>query len=162
MNTQDVAPIDADPDSGEELELLAFRLNDQEYCVDIMSVCEIRSWTKATPLPHAPKFVRGVINLRGTVLPIIDLARRLNTTEIQKTSRDVIIVVENDKMTAGLLVSAVSDILSIHKSCIQAPPEVGSGEEERFVSSLAIFEKRLVRILDLNSILQMQQYESIY
>ena len=75
-------------------ELIAFRIGEQEFCVDIMAVREIRGWTPATPLPHAPSFVRGVINLRGAVLPIIDLgARGSACAPTEPTARHVIIVV---------------------------------------------------------------------
>ena len=87
-------------------ELLAFRLGDQEYCVDIMSVREIRGWTRATPLPFAPGHVKGVINLRGTILPVIDLAVRLGMAPVAGDDRNVIIVVAVNGHTVGLLVDA--------------------------------------------------------
>src|SRR5580698_7846525 len=94
-------------------ELTSFRIGDQEFCVDIMSVREIRGWTPATPLPRTPDFVRGVINLRGAVLPIIDLAARLGLQVNELSARSVIIVVKVGERLIGLLVDAVSDIISI-------------------------------------------------
>ena len=99
--------------SNAEIELLSFRLAEQEYSVDIMSVREIRGWTRATPLPHAPAYVRGVINLRGTVLPVVDLSTRLGMAPVEGDARNVIIVVQVGSQTAGLLVDAVSDILAL-------------------------------------------------
>ena len=96
-----------------DLELLSFRVADQEYSVDIMSVREIRGWTRATSLPHAPDYVRGVINLRGSVLPVVDLATRLGIEAGEPNERSVIIVVDVGGRTVGLRVDAVSDILSI-------------------------------------------------
>lgn len=75
-------------------ELISFRIGAQEFCVDIMAVREIRGWTPATPLPHSPAYVRGVINLRGAVLPIVDLAERLGLPPSTPTQRHVIIVAQ--------------------------------------------------------------------
>ncbi|MFT6104986.1 MAG: purine-binding chemotaxis protein CheW, partial [Paracoccaceae bacterium] len=96
--------------NAQDLELLSFRVAEQEYSVDIMSVREIRGWSRATPLPHAAAHVCGVINLRGTVLPIIDLAKRLGLEVLAATERNVIIVVQVNGQTVGLVVDAVSDI----------------------------------------------------
>ena len=94
-------------------EVIAFKVNEDEYCVDIMSVREIRGWTPATRIPHAPSFVRGVINLRGAVLPIIDLGARFGFDQTETSERNVIIVAQMDGQLFGLLVDAVSDIMTI-------------------------------------------------
>jgi purine-binding chemotaxis protein CheW len=88
-------------------EFIAFRIGVQEFCIDIMSVREIRGWTPATALPHAPPYVRGVINLRGSVLPIVDLAERLGFPPTDASARQVIIVVQVGAQIVGLLVDAV-------------------------------------------------------
>src|ERR1700749_3854771 len=85
-------------------ELISFRIGVQEFCVDIMGVREIRGWTAATALPRSPGFVRGVINLRGAVLPIVDLAARLGFDSAEPTARHVIIVAQIGVQTVGLLV----------------------------------------------------------
>ena len=74
--------------------LVAFHIGNQEFCIDIKNVREVRGWTHATPIPHAPSFVRGVINLRGAVLPIVDLAQRLELNSLEQSSRQVIIVTQ--------------------------------------------------------------------
>lgn len=135
-----------------EQELLSFRVGEQEYSVDIMSVREIRGWTRATPLPHASDFVRGVINLRGTVLPIIDLAKRLGIEVEEANERNVIIVVHVHNQTVGLLVDAVSDILSISREALQTPPEMNSTGDHTFVKALTIIDGRMLRILDLDAV----------
>ena len=98
---------------GSVRELLSFLVGGQDYCIDIMSVREIRGGTRATPLPHAPHFMRGVINLRGTVLPIMDLSSRLDLDAEIDSDRNVIIVVADGERTVGLMVDAVSDILAV-------------------------------------------------
>lgn len=137
----------------EEVELLSFRIGDHEYSVDIMSVREIRGWTHATSLPHAPDYVRGVINLRGTVLPVIDLARRLGLDAEEPTERNVIIVVDTQGRTVGLRVDAVSDILSLPTDEMRPPPELAADENRSFVRALTIIEGRMVRVLDLIAVM---------
>lgn len=146
--------------SATEIELLAFRLGEQEYCVDIMSVREIRGWSKATPLPFSPGHVKGVINLRGTVLPVVDLAVRLGMPPIEGNERNVIIVVSVHGQTAGLLVDAVSDILSVERSDLQSPPDLTADKESNCISALTLVGNRLIRMLQLETVLPAQQTES--
>lgn len=134
---------------GEEIELLSFRVGESEYSVEIMSVREIRGWTRATSLPHSPPYVRGVINLRGAVLPVVDLAMRLGLSAEEPNERNVIIVVDIGGRTVGLRVDAVSDILSIPHNQIQPPPEMSADKGQGFVRALTIVEGRMIRILDL-------------
>lgn len=136
-----------------EIELLSFRLGGEEYSVDIMSVREIRGWTRATPLPHAPPFVRGVINLRGTVLPVVDLSVRLGMAPVKGDARNVIIVVQLGQQTAGLLVDAVSDILALPLSELQPPPDLAADTAHSYISALTIVEERMIRVLDLAAVL---------
>lgn len=147
MTEQDTKPSD-----GTYLELLSFRIGEQEYSVDIMSVREIRGWTRATPLPHSAPYVRGVINLRGSVLPIIDLACRLGITVSEATERNVIIVVHIGGQTVGLLVDAVSDILSVSEADLQPPPELDADGGQSCVKALTIVEGRMLRVLDLTEV----------
>ncbi len=149
MNDLNSEPTQKETD---ETELLSFLVGGQDYSVDIMSVREIRSGTSATSLPHSPQYVRGVINLRGTVLPIIDLAKRLGMEEGKDESRNVIIVVAVGDRTFGLLVDAVSDILSIPEQEMQSPPEMRADEERNFVSALTIVDGRMIRVLDLDAV----------
>lgn len=136
---------------GTEVELLSFDLRNQEYCVDIMSVREIRRWTHATSLPHSPAYVRGVINLRGTVLPVIDLGQRLGLAPADTAERTVIIVVSVGGRTFGLLVDAVSDILTIPAGDLAPPPDLADSTQS-FVSDLTIVEERMIRVLDLGAV----------
>lgn len=136
-------------DSPGTIELLTFRLGEQEYSLDIMSVREIRSWTRATPLPHAPACMRGVINLRGTVLPVMDLAERLGLPPRREGDRAVIIVVSHGAGLTGLLVDAVSDIVALTEGDLQPPPDLGHGAGAGMVSALTLIDERMVRVLNL-------------
>lgn len=145
---------------GTETELLSFLVGGgQDYSVDIMSVREIRGGgATATSLPHSPPdYVRGVINLRGTVLPIMDLSKRLGMNTEVDSDRNVIIVVAVEERTVGLMVDAVSDILAIPEDEMQPPPEMPADNERNFVSALTIVDGRMIRILDLNAVLPPPQ-----
>ncbi|KFE35401.1 chemotaxis protein CheW [Thioclava atlantica] len=151
---------DSAQNPSDEIELLSFRLGEEEYSLDIMSVREIRGWTRATPLPHAPDHVRGVINLRGTVLPVVDLSVRLGMPPVAGDARNVIIVVQTGAQTAGLLVDAVSDIFALPCSELQIPPELSADVARRYVSALTIVEGRMIKVLDLATVLPENSAEA--
>jgi purine-binding chemotaxis protein CheW len=134
-------------------ELMAFRIGAQEFCIDIVSVREIRGWTPATALPHSPAFVRGVINLRGAVLPIIDLAARLGLASVEPTSRHVIIVAQVGRQTIGLLVDAVSEILTVADGAVQPTPDVASEMAKTFVRGVLAMNGRMISLIALDEIL---------
>jgi purine-binding chemotaxis protein CheW len=135
------------------VELMAFRIGAQEFCVDIVSVREIRGWTPATALPHSPMFVRGVINLRGVVLPIVDLAARLGLASVEPTSRHVIIVAQIGQQIVGLLVDAVSEILTVTDDMIQPTPDVASEMAKTFVRGVLAINERMISLIALDEIL---------
>ena len=135
------------------VELIAFCIGEQEYCVDIMSVREIRGWSPATPLPQTPGYIRGVINLRGAVLPIMDLAERLGLPATEASVRSVIIVVKVGERMVGLLVDAVSDILSITQDLIQPTPDVACDRVKAFVRGLISVEGRMISEIALERLL---------
>ncbi|WP_336245327.1 chemotaxis protein CheW [Maritimibacter dapengensis] len=141
-------------------EYLSFLVGGQDYCVDIMQVREIRGGAKATTLPHSPDYMRGVINLRGTVLPIMDLASRLALDTETDGDRNVIIVVAISDRIVGLMVDAVSDILAIAEDDLQPPPDLPADQQRNFVSALTIMENRMIRVLDLTAVLPSQDEEA--
>ena len=141
-------------------ELIAFCVAGQEFCVDIMSVREIRGWTPATSLPQWPSYVRGVINLRGVVLPVVDLGRRLGLGVSEPTARHAIIVAHVGSRLVGLLVDAVSDILAATDAEIQPPPDVGCGTVNTFVRGIVAREGRMIGVIALDGILPEQALEA--
>ena len=134
-------------------ELISFRIGAQEFCVDIMEVREIRGWTPATPLPQTPNYMCGVINLRGAVLPIVDLGARLGLGAADPTARHVIIVAQVQNQIVGLLVDAVSDILTVTDDMIQPTPDVASEMVRMFVRGLLAIEGRMVSFISLDRVL---------
>ncbi len=138
---------------GGRRELVSFHVGEQAFCVDICGVREIRGWAAATPLPNAPDYVRGVINLRGMVLPVVDLAARLGLGTTQPTARSVIIVANVSGRVAGLLVDAVSDILTVTDEMVQPTPDVGCDPMTAFVTGLIAMEDRMISLVSLDRLL---------
>jgi len=134
-------------------ELIAFRIGAQEFCVDIMAVREIRGYTPATALPQAPCFVRGVINLRGAVLPIVDLAARMGFPPDEPTTRHVIMVVNVERQVVGLLVDAVLDILTVEEAAIQPTPDVASERAKLFTRGVLVIDGRMISLVGLDHVL---------
>ncbi|WP_341909508.1 chemotaxis protein CheW [Ferrovibrio terrae] len=133
-----------------EREYLTFAAAGQEYGIDILAVREIRGWTVENPLPNCPPAVRGVINLRGQVVPIYDLRIRLGAERSSPTATHVVIVVEAAAGFYGLLVDAVSDILSATAGELQPVPQTGMEDENAFLTALLARESRMVSFLDLD------------
>ncbi len=134
-------------------EFVTFFVGEQEYCIDIMSLREIRGWTPATALPDAPHYVRGVINLRGSVLPIIDLAKRLDLEPEEPSERSVVMITQIGSQVVGLLADAVSDILTIDTSTIQPTPEMSQDSGLSFVKGLLAIEERMISVIALDNII---------
>lgn len=141
-------------------ELIAFRIGEQEFCVDIMAVREIRGWTPATPLPRSPGFMKGVINLRGAVLPIIDLGIRFGLKTSEPTARHVIMVAHIGGRMVGLLVDAVSDIIQLRDEEVQPTPDVASDHVKTFVKGIFALEDRMISLIELDRIVPEPEAEA--
>jgi purine-binding chemotaxis protein CheW len=143
----------AELSKADERELVSFRVGGQDFCVDIMSVREIRGWTPATVLPHAPPYILGVINLRGAVVPIVDLSARMGLEPIIPDARHVIVICVVDGQTVGFLVDAVSDILGVKQAAIQPTPTVASDLALAFFEGVIAIEQRMLRLIDIEAVL---------
>ena len=131
-------------------QLITFQLGDQVLGVDIMAIREIRAWSPATPLPNVPAHVRGVVNLRGVVLPVLDLRQRLGWGMTDPTARHVIIVVRIDDQLQGLIVDAVNDIVQAPADAVQPLPEMGDTAAAGYLDGLVTIDDRLILILALD------------
>jgi purine-binding chemotaxis protein CheW len=155
------APSETDPGGeAQRLELVSFQVRDQASCVDLMAIREIRSWTQATPLPQTPDFIRGVVNLRGAVLPILDLGARLGLGSTEPTARHAILVTEIGERVVGLLVDGVSEILSVSSDMLQPAPDVGCETTRDFVRGLLALDGRMLTLLSLDRVLPEPQAEA--
>ncbi len=133
-------------------ELISFYIADQHFCIDIMTVREIRGWTSATPLPHAPTTSRGVVNLRGAILPIVDLGVVLGLSATVTTKQNVIVVVDSGSHVVGLLVDGVSDILTVGTEIIQEAPSIAAGSGNTKIAGVIEIEGRLLTLLSVGSL----------
>ncbi|MBP3958896.1 purine-binding chemotaxis protein CheW [Gemmata sp. G18] len=145
------------PDKHEAAELvadggqfLAFRLGDEEYGLEILRVQEIKGYSKITPLPNTPREIKGVMNLRGAVVPIIDLRTRLGLREAEYTVFTVIIVVTVGTKVVGLVVDAVSDVLNVDPKVVTPAPDLGAGVDVSFLTGIARTGERLVSLLNVD------------
>ncbi len=143
----------AEPIAVTHREIVSFRVAGQDFCIDIGSVREIRGWTATTVLPHAPDYIRGVMNLRGAVLPVVDLSARLGFGTTEPSERHVVIIVTIGSKTVGMLVDAVSDILSAPTDDFQPTPDVVSDKAKAFVEAVLSVEDRLIRLIELERIM---------
>lgn len=141
---------DGRPSAG-QLELISFEIGGQEFCIDVRSVREIRGWTAATPMPNAPDYLLGVINLRGSVMPVIDLRNRLGLGVTEVSSRHVIVVIQIDAQLVGLLVDGVQETFQVDAGMLQEPPRMES-MDSRFVDAFIPMEKRLLSRLVVSSL----------
>ena len=134
-------------------ELIAFQVAGQEFCIEVMSVREIRGWTPATPLPNAPPYVLGVVNLRGAVLPVIDLGARLGLGAATPSARSVLVVAWIGERLVGLLVDSVCDIVAVTDAMIQPTPDVASEAVRQVVRGVLAIDQRMMSLLQLDHIL---------
>jgi purine-binding chemotaxis protein CheW len=138
------------PAAGENVQqFITFTLGAEEYGIDIMVVREIKGWTDTTMIPNAPAYVRGVINLRGVIVPIFDLRARFGAELTVPTSMHVVIIVAAASRTVGLLVDTVSDIISVDPKAIRPIPEMGLPTEDQFLEGLVAMEDRMVTLVSL-------------
>lgn len=140
-----------------EQEYLTFLLNGEEFGVDILCVQEIRVWSGVTELPNKPEYLKGVINLRGVIIPIIDLRQRFGQQQLEYNEQTVTIILrsrlQNKSIVVGLVVDAVSEVYKFSNQSIRKPPSFGSQIDACFLKGLASIEDKLIILLDTNSLL---------
>ena len=149
-NTENIQSESAE-DATEQF--VAFTIGDQIYCVDIMSVREIRAWAGITSLPNAAEFVRGVINLRGVIVPIIDMRARFGQGLTDTTKAHVVVIVAVQGKLNGLLVDGVSDILTVHAADILPVPETAGDAETPYLEGLITQEEKMVALIGLDRLI---------
>lgn len=142
------------------VQFLSFTLGDEEYGVDILRVQEIRSWEPVSRIPNVPGYEKGVVNLRGAIVPIIDLRERFGLGHLEYTPLTVVVVLqiqtEEGKMrTMGVVVDSVSDVVDVDKKTIQDAPNFGTKVSTEFINGLASVNDRMVMLLDVEKLLKL-------
>ena len=147
----------------EEEQLVSFKIENEEFGVGIEEVQEIIRLPEITKVPKAPSFVEGVINLRGNVLPVIDLRKRFDLEATKKTNATRIVVVNVDNKTTGIIVDSVSEVLRLPKNAIEPPPPIVAGIEAKYLRGIGKLDdgKRLIILLNLNEILTVKEKEEL-
>ena len=145
----------------ELLQLVTFSIGEEEFGVDILKVQEIIRTMEITKVPRAQEFVEGVINLRGKVIPIIDLRRRFGFTSKEHDKHTRIIVIEINNMIVGFVVDSVSEVLRIPAATVEPPPPVVAGVESEYISGVGKLEDRLLILLDLDKLLSGEDLEAL-
>jgi purine-binding chemotaxis protein CheW len=137
--------------------LVTFRLGNEEYGVDIKRVQEIIRATDVTPVPGAPRHVRGVINLRGKIIPVVDLRRRFGLPAVEESEDRRIVVVELGEKRLGMLVDSVSQVIKFSSSVMEEMPEEATSAGENYIRGMGKLDDRLIFVLDLNGSLLLKQ-----
>lgn len=136
--------------SGETIEIIAFRLHGQEFCVRTITIREIRGWGPAVPIPNSTREMLGVMNLRGTVIPIIDLACKLGMEGTVPNERSAIVVAEIHGMAVGLVVDQVSDILTVPFESLQPVPDMNAGAATDYSDGFIVQTTGMICFLNLD------------
>ena len=142
-----------------EEQFLTFRLDGQEYGISILKVQEIKGWDKMTPIPNSPPYVKGVLNLRGVIVPVFDLRLRFGLPETVRDAFTVIIVVNIGGRMAGIVVDAVSDVINVSLEQQCAAPEYEGQQNREFIKGLAQVEDKLLILLDIDRMVNPEALE---
>ena len=155
--TEDIHGVSVD----ELLQLVSFNIGSEEFGVDILKVQEINRMVEITKVPQAPHYVEGVINLRGKVIPIVDLRKRFNLElkEYDKNTR--IVVVDINGNILGMVVDSVSEVLRLPANTIEPPPEIVTGINSEYIKGVAKLEDRLLIFLDLSKVIDLSEMGSL-
>jgi len=145
------------------VQFLSFTLGDEEYGVTILSVQEIRSWEPVSKIPNVPSYEKGVVNLRGAIVPIIDLRERFNLEHSEYTNLTVVVVLQavclGRNRTMGVVVDSVSNVMNIQKENIQSAPDFGTKVSTEFINGIASVDNRMVMLLDVEKLLKLDGLE---
>jgi len=142
------------------VQFLSFTLGDEEYGVDILRVQEIRSWEPVSRIPNVPSYEKGVVNLRGAIVPIIDLRERFGLGHLEYSPLTVVVVLQivtdlGQTRTMGVVVDSVSDVIDVDKKTIQDAPNFGTKVSTEFINGLASVKDRMVMLLDVEKLLKI-------
>ncbi|MBI5237462.1 MAG: chemotaxis protein CheW [Deltaproteobacteria bacterium] len=150
-----------DKDSIKTLQLVTFRLGQEEYSLDILRVQEIIRYIDLTRVPRAPEFVEGVINLRGRVIPVLDLRNRFGLPDAGKNEDTRIIVVDIDDKTIGLKVDAVSEVLRLSSDTVEPPPSLVMDGSSEYIMGVGKVDQRLIILLDVSKLLNFTERHAL-
>jgi len=145
------------PKAAEKQEFLAFTLGSEEYCIDILKVQEIRGYEPVTPLPNTPAFMKGVVNLRGLIVPIIDLRIKLDLYKVEYDQFTVVIILGIRGRIIGVVVDSVSDVVALEADEIKPAPQIGAAIQTDYINGLASVDERMLIIIDIEKLATIEE-----
>jgi purine-binding chemotaxis protein CheW len=134
-------------------EFLTFALGSEEYGVDILKVKEIRGYDAVTRLPDAPDYIKGVINLRGTIVPVVDMRLKFRLERAEYTALTVMIVLNVADRVVGMVVDSVSDVVQLSAEQVRAVPEIGATIDRQFLTGIGTLDERMLILLDIERLM---------
>ena len=144
---------------------LTFTLADESYGLEILKVREIRGWEPVREIPNTPDYIKGALNLRGTIVPIIDLRERFGMEKVEYSPVTVVIVLsfgdQKENRVIGIVADAVSDVLDINQQDVRSAPNLGSKIDTRYMQGMYVLDTRMIMLLDVNNLLNPEEFENL-
>jgi len=147
--------------AGESRELLTFTLGKEEYGIDILKVQEIRGYEAVTTIANAPEFIKGIINLRGIIVPIVDMRIKFNLGNVTYDTTTVVIILNVANRVVGMVVDGVSDVTTLKADQIKPAPEFSSGLDTKFLQGLGTVEERMIILVDIEQLMSSRDMELV-
>jgi len=157
MSIDDIEESGSDP----IIQLVTFRLQDETYGINVMHVQEVLRITEIAPVPGAPDYILGIINLRGNVVTVIDTRLRFGLPDGEATDSSRIVIIESDKQVVGIMVDAVAEVVELKESQIDSAPNVGNEESSRYIQGIATMESGLLIVVDLQKLLTDEEWADV-
>lgn len=149
------------PDNDEVLQWVTYRLGDETYGINVMQVQEVLRYTEIAPVPGAPDYVLGIINLRGNVVTVIDTRARFGLASTDVTDNTRIVIIESDEQVVGILVDSVAEVVYLKSSEIDSAPNVGTEESAKFIQGVSNRDGELLILVDLNKLLSDEEWDEL-
>ena len=149
------------PDNDQVLQWVTYRLGDETYGINVMQVQEVLRYTEIAPVPGAPDYVLGIINLRGNVVTVIDTRARFGLMPTDITDNTLIVIIESDEQVVGILVDSVAEVVYLKSSEIDSAPNVGTEESAKFIQGVSNRDGELLILVDLNKLLSDDEWDEL-
>ena len=143
--------------SSEECGYLTFTLGEEEYGIDILKVQEIRGYDTVTCIANMPDFIKGVINLRGIIVPIVDMRIKFNLGDVSYNEMTIVIILNVANRVVGMVVDAVSDVISLSQTQIKAAPEFGATLDTQYIKGLGVIEQRMLILINIEHLMTSKE-----
>jgi len=146
---------------GSSRELLTFKLGNEEYGIDILKVQEIRGYDAVTTIANSPAFIKGVVNLRGIIVPIIDMRIKFNLSSVTYNELTVVIILNVAKRVVGMVVDGVSDVIALSADQIKAAPEFSSSMDAQYITGLGTVDERMIIVIDIEKLMTSRDMDLV-